>query len=116
MRAVNLIPVEERRGGAGAPGRSGSGVYVLLGVLGALLAIPVAAALQILVKDWWHFRHHPESSSGADHTQPVSRADWSRPAPADAPAAAAVGEPSAAPRPMPGPPGGVEGAASGEKR
>jgi predicted PurR-regulated permease PerM len=28
----------------------------LLGVLGALLAIPVAASIQILIKDWWAFR------------------------------------------------------------
>ena len=28
----------------------------LLGVLGALVAIPIAAALQILVRDWWAFR------------------------------------------------------------
>jgi predicted PurR-regulated permease PerM len=25
----------------------------LLGILGALLAIPTAAAIQILLKDWW---------------------------------------------------------------
>jgi predicted PurR-regulated permease PerM len=28
----------------------------LLGVLGALVAIPIAAAVQILVRDWWSFR------------------------------------------------------------
>lgn len=28
----------------------------LLGIVGALLAIPIAATIQILVKDWWHFR------------------------------------------------------------
>jgi predicted PurR-regulated permease PerM len=28
----------------------------LLGVLGALLAIPIAATLQIVVKEWWQFR------------------------------------------------------------
>lgn len=28
----------------------------LLGVLGALLAIPVAATVQIMVKEWWHWR------------------------------------------------------------
>jgi predicted PurR-regulated permease PerM len=28
----------------------------LLGVLGALLAIPIAATIQILVKEWWQFR------------------------------------------------------------
>ena len=46
----------------------------LLGVLGALLAIPVAAALQILVKDYWHFRKSPGAVSpphpgGAPPTQ-----------------------------------------------
>ena len=46
----------------------------LLGVLGALLAIPVAAAVQILVKDFWHFRRHPGSALGADHTDPPGRA------------------------------------------
>jgi predicted PurR-regulated permease PerM len=35
----------------------------LLGILGALLAIPVAAAIQIVVKDWWHFRQHPEAAA-----------------------------------------------------
>ncbi len=41
MRAVNLIPAEERRGGgAGGSGRSGGAVYVLLGVLAvAVLAV-----------------------------------------------------------------------------
>ena len=28
----------------------------LLGILGALLAIPVAATVQIVVKEWWAFR------------------------------------------------------------
>jgi predicted PurR-regulated permease PerM len=32
----------------------------LLGVLGVLLAIPTAGAIQILVKDWWYYRKHPE--------------------------------------------------------
>ena len=31
----------------------------LLGVLGALLAIPVAAAIQILLRDWWSYRTAP---------------------------------------------------------
>jgi predicted PurR-regulated permease PerM len=46
----------------------------LLGVLGALLAIPVAGALQIVAKDWWRYRQErkertavatPESAGGA---------------------------------------------------
>jgi predicted PurR-regulated permease PerM len=30
----------------------------LLGVLGALLAIPIAAAIQIVLRDWWTHREH----------------------------------------------------------
>ena len=30
----------------------------LLGILGALLAIPIAAAIQIVLKDWWANRSH----------------------------------------------------------
>ena len=37
MKAVNLIPADERRGGSGTPGRSGGAVYAVLGVLGVLL-------------------------------------------------------------------------------
>lgn len=32
----------------------------MLGVLGALIAIPTAAALQSVVRDWWRFRHGEE--------------------------------------------------------
>ena len=32
----------------------------LLGILGALLAIPTAAAIQILLRDWWANRTHEE--------------------------------------------------------
>jgi Tfp pilus assembly protein PilN len=42
MRAVNLIPPEDRRGGGGAPGRSGGAVYALLGAL-AVMVIALAA-------------------------------------------------------------------------
>jgi Tfp pilus assembly protein PilN len=42
MRAVNLIPPEERRGGHGTPGRSGGAVYILLGALG-ILVVAIAA-------------------------------------------------------------------------
>jgi Tfp pilus assembly protein PilN len=48
MRAVNLIPPEQRRGATGAAGRSGGAVYVVLGALGGLVAI---AAL-------WAVAHH----------------------------------------------------------
>lgn len=37
----------------------------LLGVLGALLAIPVAASVQILVKEAWHLRGEARSGTGA---------------------------------------------------
>jgi len=39
MRAVNLIPAEERRGGGGAGGRSGGGAHVLLAALALLVAL-----------------------------------------------------------------------------
>ena len=29
----------------------------LLGVLGALVAIPVAASVQIAIREWWQYRH-----------------------------------------------------------
>jgi predicted PurR-regulated permease PerM len=38
----------------------------LLGVLGALLAIPAAASIQILVKEYWHFRETPADVGPAD--------------------------------------------------
>jgi predicted PurR-regulated permease PerM len=38
----------------------------LLGVLGALLAIPVAGAIQILVKDWWQWRRNGPPAAVAD--------------------------------------------------
>jgi len=40
----------------------------LLGVLGALLSIPIAATVQIVVKDWWQYRHPvvlPDGSTAA---------------------------------------------------
>lgn len=42
MKAVNLIPADERRGAGGAAGRSGGGAYVLLAALGALLFVMIA--------------------------------------------------------------------------
>lgn len=44
MNAVNLIPIEDRRG-AGAPGRSGGAVYAVLGALGVVLLIVAAMAV-----------------------------------------------------------------------
>lgn len=49
MRAVNLIPADERRGAGGAAGRSGGAVYVVLGGLAAvvlLLALYVQSGKQ----------------------------------------------------------------------
>ncbi|MDQ1700847.1 MAG: hypothetical protein QOF57_99 [Frankiaceae bacterium] len=37
MKAVNLIPAEDRRGGGGAAGKSGGAAYILLGLLGLLV-------------------------------------------------------------------------------
>jgi Tfp pilus assembly protein PilN len=45
MRAVNLIPAEDRRGAGGAAGRSGGGAYIVLGVLVALVAMASAYVL-----------------------------------------------------------------------
>jgi predicted PurR-regulated permease PerM len=38
----------------------------LLGILGALLAIPVAAAIQIVLRDWWANRGHKSPASAAE--------------------------------------------------
>ncbi|HEU4975997.1 MAG TPA: PilN domain-containing protein [Baekduia sp.] len=42
MRAVNLIPAEDRRGAGGAAGRSGGGAYAVLG--GLAVAVAMASA------------------------------------------------------------------------
>jgi len=39
MKAVNLIPSEERRGGPAGPGRSGGAAYIVLGALGVLAVL-----------------------------------------------------------------------------
>ena len=41
MRAVNLIPAEQRRGAGGLAGRTGGVVYVVLGMLVVLVALGV---------------------------------------------------------------------------
>lgn len=54
----------------------------LLGVLGALVAIPVAASLQIAIREWWQYRHdqhRAELMAGA-----VSPEDLTPPKPAPA--------------------------------
>jgi Tfp pilus assembly protein PilN len=45
MKAVNLIPAEERRGAGGAAGRAGGAVYVLLGGLVVLVLMSVLYAV-----------------------------------------------------------------------
>ncbi|MCW3015307.1 MAG: hypothetical protein JWO02_2399 [Solirubrobacterales bacterium] len=44
MKAVNLIPPEERRGAGGAAGRTGGGAYVLFGALTLMVAMLAAYA------------------------------------------------------------------------
>jgi predicted PurR-regulated permease PerM len=45
----------------------------LLGILGALLAIPTAAAIQIILRDWWGHRDHPTTSASARTTNHPER-------------------------------------------
>jgi hypothetical protein len=47
MRAVNLIPADQRRGAGGLAGRSGGVVYVLTGGLAVLVALGVVYALAV---------------------------------------------------------------------
>ena len=47
MRAVNLIPAEQRRGAGGIAGRSGGIVYVLTGALAVLVVLGVVYALAV---------------------------------------------------------------------
>jgi Tfp pilus assembly protein PilN len=46
MRAVNLIPPDQRRGGAG-PGRSGGAVYAVLGALGLVVVAAAVYAISV---------------------------------------------------------------------
>jgi predicted PurR-regulated permease PerM len=41
-----------------------------LGVLGALIAIPVAAGIQIAIKDWWNRRREAVTVTGPDARRP----------------------------------------------
>jgi Tfp pilus assembly protein PilN len=45
MKAVNLIPADERRGGAQGKGRTGAGVYVVLGAMAAVVVMVTVAML-----------------------------------------------------------------------
>jgi Tfp pilus assembly protein PilN len=47
VRAVNLIPADQRRGAGGIAGRSGGIVYVLTGMLGVLVVLGVVYALAV---------------------------------------------------------------------
>jgi Tfp pilus assembly protein PilN len=42
MRAVNLIPTDQQRGAGGAAGKSGGGVYIVLGTLAMLVVVAAA--------------------------------------------------------------------------
>jgi predicted PurR-regulated permease PerM len=44
----------------------------LLGILGAVLAIPTAAAIQILLRDWWANHRHGEARRRAAHPEAES--------------------------------------------
>ena len=44
MKAVNLIPTEQRRGAGGLAGRSGGIVYVVVGTLAVIVALGVVYA------------------------------------------------------------------------
>lgn len=53
----------------------------LLGVIGAILAVPAAASVQIMIKEWWHYRQE-----GKARTAPaVPAVGPGGPIPADAP-------------------------------
>ncbi len=46
MRAINLVPADQRRGAGGLAGRSGGAAYVLLGLLAVLVLVVSVYALQ----------------------------------------------------------------------
>ncbi|WCB95975.1 hypothetical protein DSM104299_04727 [Baekduia alba] len=68
----------------------------LLGVLGAIVAIPLAASIQILVKEWWDWRQETRAAAIIDPGTPPP-----------------TGPPGAGPAPGAGPPPGDEGGGSG---
>jgi predicted PurR-regulated permease PerM len=51
----------------------------LLGILGALLAIPIAAAIQILLRDWWTHRPAAEVTDAQAPAQNGSAAELAQP-------------------------------------
>jgi predicted PurR-regulated permease PerM len=42
----------------------------LLGVLGAVVAIPIAASIQIVIRDWWEYRHESQVVKPAEPPPP----------------------------------------------
>ena len=64
----------------------------LLGILGALLAIPAAATIQIVVQEWWRARH-----PGDAVPDPLGPSALDGAPPADAPPPAAPGAPEPGP-------------------
>ena len=52
----------------------------LLGILGALLAIPTAAAIQIVLRDWWANRQHANSTAQSSPPQRPQEPDQRAPA------------------------------------
>jgi predicted PurR-regulated permease PerM len=54
----------------------------LLGVLGALVAIPVAASVQIAIREWWTFRHDQTLQKIAEPAGPKDPPPPAEPAPA----------------------------------
>jgi predicted PurR-regulated permease PerM len=51
----------------------------LLGILGALLAIPIAAAIQILLRDWWTHRPAADVTDGYASAQTGSSVELAQP-------------------------------------
>ena len=45
----------------------------LLGVLGALVAIPVAASIQIILKEWWAYRQEQQAEREAQLSLPQAQ-------------------------------------------
>jgi predicted PurR-regulated permease PerM len=64
----------------------------LLGILGALLAIPIAAAIQIILRDWWANRgSDAATSAGTGGTIATDAGDHATPALCDSPAPKGAG-------------------------
>jgi predicted PurR-regulated permease PerM len=43
----------------------------LLGVLGAIVAIPIAASIQIAIREWWHYRQEVRAAEGTPDPPPM---------------------------------------------